>query len=111
MNAKLTAKIKTFSAEIKEESGSFFSDVLNADQLIMINDTYNWVLRQKRNLIKFGDNDPIFSFDAKNERTCDIEFYVIRPSHQLSNDDLLKIIICVNVYYLTFQQIKSIIKK
>ena len=110
MNTKLTAKIRTFAAEIKEKSGSFFSSELSYNSLATVNQKYNSVLHQKRNEINAGYNDPFYSFDAKNIDTGLIERYVLRPSHELSNDQILKIIICVEVFYLSYQNIKAIIK-
>ena len=110
MNAKLTAKIKTFSAEIKEKSGSFFSSELSYNSLVIVNQKYNSVLRKKRNEINAGYNDPFYGFDAKNTDTGLIERYVLRPSHELSNDQILQIIVCVELFYLSYQDIKAIIK-
>ena len=110
MNTKLTAKIKTFASEIKEKSGSFFSENLTYPQFEGIIKKYNSALRLKRGSVFWAQNDDYYSFTAKNEKTGLLERYMLRPSHELTNEQILKIIICVDVFYLSYQAIKAIVK-
>lgn len=107
MTAKFMLKCRLFATDIKKQSRSIFSDAIQFQLFEHLNKTYSRVLECKRNAIDQGFNDPYYHFTAKNEASNDIENYVLRPSHALTDDQILKIIISVEMFYLSHQAIKK----
>lgn len=107
MNAQFNEKCKQFAKEIKKESGSWMSENLNYDQLVLLRQEYNTVLRVKKR-----DDDPdakLYSFTAFDHEVKDSVSYSVKASKNLSNDQLLKLLICVDVFYLPIDKIKIIL--
>ena len=109
MTTKFMNKCRKFASEIKNQSGSIFSDTIKFNMFEDLNRTYLYVLRCKRNAIESNFDEPYFKFTAKNENLNEVQTYLLRPSHNLTNDQILKIIISVKIFYLSHQKIKSII--
>jgi len=109
MNQNFIDKCKLFSTEIKEITGSFFSDVLNYDQLKNIDVMYKYTLRLKRHSIENNFDDPFFNFTAKDCKINDLVSYNIKPSKGLTNDQILKLIIATTCFYSTIEQIKKVL--
>jgi len=109
MTTKFMNKCRVMAKVIKMQSGSIFSETLTFPIFEQIDKTYLQVLRCKRNSIEFGEDDPYYHFTAKNELANEVQSYVLRPSHNLTNDQILKIIISVEMFYLSHQKIKQII--
>ena len=109
MNTNFINKCKLFSTEIKEITGSFFSDVLNYDQLKNIDVMYKYTLRLKRHSIENGFNDSYFNFTAKDCKINELVSYNIRPSNKLTNDQILKLIIATTCFYSTIEQIMKVL--
>ena len=107
MNARFNEKCKQFAKEIKKESGSWMSENLNYDQLVLLRQEYNTVLRVKKR-----DDDPdaeIYTFTAFDPEVKDTVHYSVKAKKNLSNDQLLKLLISVDVFYLTIEKIKQIV--
>ncbi len=109
MNQNFINKCKLFSTEIKEVTESFFSDVLNYDQLKNIDVIYKYTLRLKRHTIESGYDDPYFNFTAKDCKINDLVSYNVKPSKGLTNDQILKVIIATQCFYATIEQIKKVL--
>lgn len=106
MNAQFNEKCKQFAKEIKKESGSWMSENLNYDQLVLLKQEYNWILRSKKNA---DPDDEIYSFFALDKEIQDTVRYSVKAKKNLSNDQLLKLLISVDVFYLTIEKIKQIV--
>ena len=106
MNAQFNEKCKQFAKEIKKESGSWMSENLNYDQLVLLRQEYNWILRSKKNA---DPDDEIYSFTAFDPEVKDTVHYSVKAKKNLSNDQFLKLIISVDVFYLTIEKIKQIV--
>ena len=107
MNARFNEKCKQFAKEIKATSGSWMSENLNYDQLVLLRQEYNTVLRVKKR-----DDDPddeIYAFFALDKEIQDTARYSVKAKKNLSNDQLLKLIISVDVFYLPIDKIKQIV--
>ncbi len=106
MNARFNEKCKQFAKEIKKESGSWMSENLNYDQLVLLRQEYNWILRSKKNA---DPDDEIYAFFALDKEIEDTVRYSVKAKKNLSNDQLLKLLISVSLFYLPIDKIKQIV--
>lgn len=106
MNAKFNDKCRSFAKEIKKESGSWMSENLNYDQLVLLKKEYNWILMAKK---RAEPEDEIHTFMAYDPEVKDTVHYSVKASKNLSNDELLKLLISVEILYLPIDTIKKII--
>lgn len=106
MNVRFNEKCNLFAKEIKKDSGSWMSENLNYDQLVLLKQEYNWILRTKKNA---DLDDEIYSFFALDKEIQDTVRYSVKAYKNLSNDQLLKLLISVSIFYLPIDKIKQIV--
>ena len=106
MNARFNEKCKLFAKEIKKESGSWMSENLNYDQLVLLRQEYNWILRSKKNA---DPDEEIYAFFALDKEIQDTVRYSVKAKKNLSNDQLLKLLISISIFYLPIDKIKQIV--
>ena len=106
MNARFNEKCKLFAKEIKKDSGSWISENLNYDQLVLLRQEYNWILRSKKNA---DPDDEIYAFFALDKEIQDTARYSVKAKKNLSNDQLLKLLISVDLFYLPIDIINRIV--
>ncbi len=109
MNARFNDRCKLFAHEIKIQSNSWMSENLNYDQLQNLRQQYNWILRRKKQ-VEF-DDDEIHSFCALDKKIQDTVRVSVKKSNNLSNEQYLKLLIAVDVFYLPLDIIHEIIGK
>ena len=107
MNARFNEKINLLCKEIKKESGSWMSENLNYDHVVMLEKEYSWILRAKKRA-DYPDA-VIYTFTAFDPEVKDSISYTVKAKKNLSNDQLLKLLLCVDVFYLPIDQIKQIV--
>ncbi len=107
MNARFNEKINLLCKEIKKESGSWMSDMLSYDHVVMLKKEYDWILRAKKRA-DYPDAK-LYSFTAFDPEVKDSVSYSVKAKKNLSNDQLLKLLISVDVFYLPIDKIKQIV--
>ena len=106
MNARFNDRCKLFAKEIKKESGSWMSEIISYDHVVMLEKEYNWILRSKKNA---DPDDEIYAFFALDKEIEDTVRYSVKAKKNLSNDQLLKLLISVSLFYLPIDKIKQIV--
>jgi hypothetical protein len=106
MNALFNDKCRSFAKEIKKESDSWMSENMNYNQLVLLRNEYNWILRQKKNA---EPDDEIYSFYSFDPKIKDTARYSVKLQKNLSNDQLLKLLISVDIFYLPIDSINRIV--
>jgi len=107
MNARFNEKCNLFAKEIKKESGSWMSEIISYDHVVMLEKEYGWILRAKKRA-DYPDA-VIYTFTAFDSEVKDSVSYSVKAKNNLSNDQLLKLLICVDVFYLPIEKIKQIV--
>lgn len=97
-------KIRLFAQEIKAQVDTIFKADISTDMFVFLESEYKRVLRCK----KRNDDNPIYRFFALDTSTGDLNTYVIRNDGSFENDGILKLIICVELFHLSYQQIKKL---
>ena len=107
MNARFNEKINLLCKEIKKESGSWMSEIISYDHMVMLEKEYSWILRAKKRA-DYPDA-VIYTFTAFDPEVKDSISYTVKAKKNLTNDQLLKLLLCVDVFYLPIDKIKQII--
>ena len=107
MNARFNEKCKQFAKEIKKESGSWMSEIISYDHLLMLEKEYSWILRAKKRA-DYPDAK-LYAFTAFDPEVKDSVSYSVLAKKNLTNDQLLKLLLCVDVFYLPIDKIKQIV--
>ena len=107
MNARFNEKCNLFAKEIKKESGSWMSEIISYDHMVMLEKEYSWILRAKKRA-DYPDAK-LYSFTAFDHEVKDSVSYSVKAKNNLSNDQLLKLLISVDVFYLPIDKIKQIV--
>ena len=109
MDPLFNEKCRLFAKEVKKESGSWMSHLLSYEHLVMLKKEYNQILRNKRR--SDDPEDIIYSFWAFDSEIQDCVRHSVRSKKNLTNDQLLKLLICVDTFYLPIDKIKQVVLK
>ena len=97
-----------FASEIKNESKSYFTYNINFQTAKDLYSAYKYALKMK----KSSENEfPYLSITCKDIDINELVTFNIYTKHNFTNDQILKILICNQIFYLPYQTIKKIINK